>query len=362
MERIDTLVIGAGVIGLAIGRALSRQRELCVLEQESRHGSHTSSRNSGVIHAGIYHPADFLKTRLCIAGRRLLYDYCEQHTIDHRRCGKLLVASSDDELDTLRRRQQLAAANGVQLQWLDQGAIGEYEPALTARAALRSADSGIVDSDGLMRQLLADIEHQGSHVTCRQQVTAVQRYQDGFVVTINNNDEIACRQLVNAAGLGAHTLARQLAPQHTPPLFYSKGQYFCYHGAAPFRHLVYPLPPADGNGLGIHATPDIAGTLRFGPDARYVATPDYTSSEQNKAAFVDAIRRYFPALDENRLQADYCGIRPRLHAAGEPARDFCIQWPADHGVAGLVQLFGMESPGLTASLAIGEYVADRMGR
>ena len=363
MESIDTIIIGGGVIGLAIGRALSRTRELCVLEQEEATGTQTSSRNSGVIHAGLYYPQSYLKTRLCIDGRKQLYAYCQQHAIGHRQCGKLLIACRDDEIPRLKKLQQQAADNGIALQWLDGNAIQQHEPAVSAIAGLYSPVSGIIDSDALMRQLSADIEHNGSYIACHQAVTGLEKTSDGFVMTINDDEQMHCRTLINAAGLNAQAVAGRLLPaDKVPPLYYCKGQYYSYHGRPPFRHLVYPLPPADRSGLGIHATPDMAGQIRFGPDAVYIDNPDYRNSEHGKAAFAESIRRYFPALDENRLQPDYCGIRPKLNGPGTPAGDFAIQGPAGHGMAGLVNLFGIESPGLTASLAIADYVNTRVAR
>ena len=361
MQSIDGIIIGGGVIGLAIGRALSRHLECCVLEQENRPGSQTSSRNSGVIHAGLYYPAHFLKTRQCIAGRERLYDYCRQHAIEHRRCGKLLVATDAAQITRLKKLQQQAAANGIGLDWLNQSELHKTEPELRAEAALFSPHSGIIDSEQFMRQLSADIEHNGSYIACRQQVTAIEKTTNGFAVTINQQDTIHCRWLINSAGLQAQTIAAMLLPANTiPPLYYCKGQYFSYQQAAPFSHLIYPLPPADGNGLGIHATPDISGQIRFGPDASYTDTIDYRSSDANKPAFVKAIRAYYPQLDESRLQADYCGIRPRLNRPGTPPADFLIQTAREHKLPGLINLFGMESPGLTASLAIADSITQQV--
>ena len=361
MQSIDGIIIGGGVIGLATGSLLSRQFECCVLEQEAIPGSHTSSRNSGVIHAGLYYPPDFLKTRLCIAGRERLYHYCQQHAIEHRRCGKLLVATDKSQLARLQQLQKQAAGNGLALQWLDKVELNALEPALSAYAALLSPHSGIIDSDQLMRQLCADIEQNGSYIACRQQVSALEKTANGFTVTINHSESIHCRWLINSAGLQAQAIAAMLLPDALiPPLYYSKGQYYSYQHVAPFSHLIYPVPPVDGSGLGIHATLDISGQIRFGPDATPVNTPDYVINDDNRATFIKAIRSYYPALDENRLQADYCGIRPRLNPPGTATADFCIQTPDVHGLQGLINLYGVESPGLTASLAIANTIAQQV--
>lgn len=358
MEHIDTVVIGAGVAGLAIARALGADREVAVLERHPCSGHETSSRNSGVIHAGLYYPQHFLKTRLCIEGREQLYSYCRTHNIPHRRCGKLLIATTAAEVPALQQLQRQAEANGVSgLQWLDKTAVNEREPEIQAAAALYSPDSGIIDVPAYLQQLECDIRSNGSHVLHSQTVSAIARTAGGFVVTTNGTDSIHCQTLVNAAGLAAQEIAAPVTPaQHIPARHLAKGHYFAYRGTAPFRHLVYPLPERNATGLGIHATLNLQGNMRFGPDAGYVDTIDYGFAENRQAAFAAAIRRYYPALDESRLAADFTGIRPKIQAATDSVKDFRIDAASVHGVPGLVNLFGIESPGLTASLAIGEYV------
>lgn len=360
MESIPCIIIGGGVIGLAIAKSLSQHMECCVVEQATHIGTQTSSRNSGVIHAGIYYPNDFLKTTLCIAGNKKLYAYCQAHGISHQACGKLIIANSKDELEKLQQLQKKAASNGVELVWLDQAELTKKEPQLQAHAALYSASSGIIDVAHYLQQLSADIQNNGSYIACQQQVTAITKNEQGFIVEINHNDKIQCQYLVNAAGLQAQTIAQLIGTKNIPELYYCKGQYFTWHGASPFNHLIYPLPLANNTGLGIHATLDTAGQLRFGPDANYCNSIDYHNNSAAKDEFVLAIRRYFPEVEESRLETDFCGIRPKLSAQGEAMQDFAIQDADQHGITGLVQLFGIESPGLTASLAIGDYVAERL--
>lgn len=360
MESIPCLVIGGGVVGLAIARAISRQTECCVLEQDSQPGQHTSSRNSGVIHAGIYYPPHFLKTRLCVQGNALLYRYCDEHAIEHRACGKLIVAINKAEVPALQQLQQRAAANGITLDWLDQQQIARQEPAINAVAALHSASSGIINTQQLMLQLAADISHNGSFIACQQQVTGIETHGNGFVVQINHSEQIHCQYLINAAGLRAQSIAALIGSQPIPPLYYCKGQYFSWQGESPFKQLIYPLPLADNAGLGIHATLDIAGRLRFGPDARYSKHIDYQPDDSRRMQFAEAIRHYFPQVDAARLHADYCGVRPKLSAEGQPMQDFVIQDHSVHGIQGLIHLFGIESPGLTASLAIADYVQQQV--
>ena len=360
MESIPCIVIGGGVIGLAIAKSLSQHMECCVLEQAIHIGTQTSSRNSGVIHAGIYYPSDFLKTTLCVAGNKQLYAYCQTHNISHQACGKLIIAHSEDEVVKLKALQSKAASNGVELVWLDHAALSKKEPRLQAHAALYSASSGIIDVAHYLQQLSADIENNGSYIACQQQATAITKNEHGFIVEINHKEKIQCQYLVNAAGLQAQTIAQFVGSKNTPKLYYCKGQYFAWHGESPFSHLIYPLPLANNTGLGIHATLDTAGQLRFGPDANYCKTIDYSNDDSAKIDFLQAIRRYFPEADVSRLKADFCGIRPKLSAQGQAMQDFVIQDANQHGITGLIQLFGIESPGLTASLAIGDYVAERL--
>ena len=366
MDHIDTLVIGAGVVGLACARALARHGlEVLVLERESACGTATSARNSEVLHAGLYYPPGSLKARLCVAGQRQLYTYCAARGIAHQRRGKLIVASHAGQIDALRLIAERACANGVHdLHWLDGTAARALEPQLAAHAALLSPSTGIVDSHGLMLALLADLEAAGGTLALRCTVSSIAvQPASGFVVNLADGSQVACRRLVNAAGLHAPELAARtagLAAQHVPQTHYAKGNYFMLSGRAPFRHLIYPVPEAAG--LGVHLTLDLAGQARFGPDVEWVASPDDLHVDPARAAaFAQAIRSYWPDLPDNALQPAYAGIRPKLGDARAPAADFIVQGPATHGLAGLVNLFGIESPGLTSCLALAALAVERLG-
>src|SRR5574338_266748 len=333
MERIDCLVVGAGVVGLAVARALAQAgREVVIVERHGRIGSETSARNSGVIHAGLYYPAGSLKARLCRRGRDLLYVFCAEHGVAHRRCGKLIVATALGQLPALAAIAKAARANGVEdLQELDGPAALALEPALTpaCAAALHSPSTGIVDVHGLMLALLGE-----------------------------GAPGLTARWVINCAGLGAVDLARATAglpAAAVPALRYAKGNYFTLSGRAPFSRLIYPVP--EPGGLGVHLTLDLAGQARFGPDVEWVDELDYTVDPARAPAFEAAVRAYWSALPGGGLTPDYAGIRPKISGPSEPAADFRIDGPAEHGVAGIINLFGIESPGLTASLAIGEWVA-----
>ncbi len=360
LERTDCVVVGAGVVGLAIARALAlRGLEVLVLEEEDAIGTGTSSRNSEVVHAGLYYPRDWLKTRLCVQGRKALYDYCDSRGIPCRRLGKVVIATDETEVGRLRELMTRARRNGVPLQWLDAAALREREPALTAAAGLWSPESGIVDSHALMVSLQGDLEAHGGFVILRSPVTEGRVSRRGeHVIHVEGAGEIRCGMLVNAAGLGAQALAGRLEgidSARIPPRLLVKGHYFYLTGPSPFRHLVYPLPGE--HSAGIHVTPDIAGRARFGPDAHVVDELDYGFDESRRSVFVEDIRRYWPEVTAGHLEQGYTGIRPQLaHRAGRRP-DYMIDGPAAHGVGGLVNLFGIESPGLTASLAIGDWVA-----
>lgn len=356
----DCVIAGAGVIGLAIGRRLAKAGlAVAVLESEQGIGEHTSSRNSEVIHAGLYYPAGSLKAKLCVSGKWALYDYCREHGVAHQNIGKLIVATSVEEEAILASIDGKARANGVDdLELLSRAEIAGREPAVRARAALYSPSTGIVDSHAYMLSLQAGIEQEGGVVVTRSTVAGIHPVADGFEILVDGVDEkVTSAKFVNAAGLWAPALARQIDVDGLAPerFFMARGHYFSYTGRSPFRHLVYPVP-IDG-GLGIHATNDLAGCARFGPDAEWIDEIDYQFPAGRKDAFVSAIRRYFPDLDVERLNPSYTGIRPKLYASGEASADFRIDGPADHDVPGLVNLFGIESPGLTASLAIADYVA-----
>ena len=357
------MVIGAGVIGLAAAKALAHAgREVFILERERQFGMQTSSRNSEVIHAGIHYQPNSLKARLCVAGRDLLYRYCSERDIAHRRCGKFTVATSDEQVATLERIESNARANQVfDLKWLDAADARRAEPQLQCIRALSSPSTGIIDSHGLMQSLLADAESRGASIAYGTAATRLVPTPAGIEIAINGESApvARARTVVNSAGLQADRVAaciEDFPPQHIPKISFAKGSYFALSGASPFSRLVYPAPRAGGH-LGIHMTIDLAGAARFGPDTEWVSDLDYAVDVQRVTLFAEVIRQYWPGLDEARLYPAYAGIRPKLSGPGEPTRDFCISGPRDHGVAGMVNLFGMESPGLTASLALGEYIA-----
>jgi len=363
MDTIDTLVIGAGVVGLAVARALAADgRELIVLEAEDAFGQVTSARNSEVIHAGLYYPTGSLRARLCVRGKALLYEYCEARGVPHRRCGKLVVATADDELPALQALHGQAQANGVQdLQWLDEAAARALEPALRCRGALLSPSTGIVDSHGLMLALLGDAERAGAVLALRSPVQRARVTPRGIVVEVGGDAPVTllAQRVVNSAGLGAPALALAidgLDPRHVPRAHLAKGCYFTLAGRAPFTRLVYPAPGTAGH-LGVHLTLDLAGQARFGPSFRWVDAIDYRVDPAEADGFYAEVRRYWPALPDGALQPGYAGVRPKISGPGEPAADFRIDGPLRHGVPGLVNLFGIESPGLTSALAIAEEVA-----
>ncbi len=365
MEKVDTVIIGAGVIGLAIARQLARPgKSVFVLEQHDRFGEETSSRNSEVIHAGIYYPSGSLKASLCVRGKALLYDYCEQHSIPYRRTGKLIVATTAAETGQLKHIYSQAAANGVRdLQWLSQEELKKKEPAVTGIAALFSPSTGIIDSHTYMQTLLMEATQNDAELVTGTRVLSVScnSVQDGFLVSAVTNGEtyqFQSRSLVNAAGLGAQQVVADLPGKTSvPPLYYCKGHYYSLRGSRqPFHRLVYPVPECNTTGLGIHATLDLAGNTRFGPDTAYIDTIDYRMPAEAPESWYAAIRRYWPDLPDGALQPDYSGIRPKLQQAGEAPRDFVIQGHETHGLPGLIHLFGIESPGLTASLALAGYV------
>lgn len=359
---VDTLVIGAGVIGLAVARALALGgREVVVAEAASAIGTGTSSRNSEVIHAGIYYPAGSRKARFCVAGRERLYEYCAAKGIAHRRLGKLIVATTEAELPLLDRYLTQGRANGVMdLERLSGPEAMTLEPAIRCLGALRSPSTGILDSHELMLALQGDLEAAGGSVVLNSAVTAVVRADPGFGILVagEQGPVIRSRRLVNAAGLGACALAgaiEGLPPASIPRPRYARGRYYTLAGPSPFRGLVYPV--AERSGLGIHVTLDLAGRARFGPDVAWIDSVDYGFDDSARSVFAEAIRRYYPALDEHALQPAYTGIRPKIVGPGEPAADFLLQGPGDHGVPGLVNLYGIESPGLTACLPLADAVA-----
>ena len=365
IERVECVVAGAGVVGLAIARALARAgREVVVIERNDVIGNETSSRNSEVIHAGIYYPAGSWKARLCVAGRERLYDYCQSRGISHRRIGKLIVAAAASQVGDLAALQRKAAANGVtDLQWLEAPQARRLEPAVRCVAALLSPSTGIIDSHGLMLSLQGEAEDAGAAIAFNSPVAGGWIESDGFTLDVAGPTpaRLGCRWLVNAAGLGANTLAQRLVGfewSFVPPLHLAKGNYFMLAGKSPFNRLIYPLP--DAASLGVHVTLDLAGRARFGPDVQWIDAIDYDVDVRRAQAFYAAIRRYYPDLRDGALEPGYTGIRPKLQPPGGPPEDFVIQGPEMHGVPGLVNLFGIESPGLTSSLAIADEVARRL--
>ena len=363
-DRLDCVVVGAGVVGLAIARSLALAgREVVVLEAEPEIGMHTSSRNSEVIHAGIYYEQDSLKARLCVQGRDMLYDYCEQRHVPYQRIGKLIVAPQESDKNRLLGIRAKAEKNGVaDLRLLGKNEIKELEPDVSGSLALFSPSTGIIDSHSLMVSLQADIEARDGVVLTHSRLERVEIVSDGFRLrTEGTEDAFECGALVNASGLHAERVARSikgLSPDHVRTVQYAIGHYFAYQGKSPFQHLVYPLP-IDG-GLGVHATNDMSGAARFGPDVEWVGEINYDFDESRLDRFADSVRQYFPDLDVAKLAPAYTGIRPKLTGPGEVPRDFVIEGAEVHGVEGLVNLFGIESPGLTACLAIGEYVASKL--
>jgi L-2-hydroxyglutarate oxidase LhgO len=367
MDQVDCIVIGAGVVGLAIARALAvAGREVIVVDAAHAIGTGVSSRNSEVIHAGIYYPAGSLKAQLCVRGKQLLYDYCAQRQVAHQRCGKLLVATALEDVPKLQSVMARANANGVNdLRLLSAAQAQALEPALQCHAAVLSPSTGIVDSHGLMLSLLGEAQAAGAFLALNSPVLGARAQAEGWVIQIGGTDayELQCRWLINCAGLSAQLLAARMqgfAPTAIAPLWLAKGNYFSLNGKAPFSHLIYPLP-SDG-GLGVHLTLDLAGQAKFGPDVQWLphndpATVDYAVQPNRADSFYSEIRRYWPQLADGQLTADYSGVRPKLSGPGQDAADFVIAGPLTHGHAGLVQLFGIESPGLTSSLAIAQYVA-----
>lgn len=362
-EKIDCAVIGAGVVGLAIARELALAgREVVILEAEEAFGTHTSSRNSEVIHAGIYYPTGSLKARLCVPGKRALYQYCAAHDVNHRRIGKLIVTTGPDQIEGLKKYQQQAEINGVgDLRMLTVNEIAELEPEVRAVAGFLSPSTGIVDSHGLMLAYLGDAEARGASLALASPVNSGAVTGDSIALNVGGNEAmtIACNTVVNSAGLNAQAVARTITgipPDTIPPTYYAIGHYYTLSGTAPFKRLVYPVARQDW--LGVHVTVDLGGRVKFGPDFSWIDRIDYRFDESRTAAFYEAIRRYYPGLKDGALQPGYTGIRPKITGKGEPAADFVIQGPRDHGIKGLVNLYGIESPGLTSSLAIADYVHD----
>lgn len=372
--QTDVAVIGAGVVGLAVAAALaSRGREVVILEAADAIGTGTSSRNSEVIHAGIYYPTGSLKARLCVEGRQRLYAWCDVHGVSYRKVGKLIVATDDSETAALEALRTKALENGVPLERLDAGQARRLEPALHCTAALLSPETGIIDSHGLMLSYLGQAEAHGAMLALNTPVLSGTARNGGVLLRCGGREpmNLACRTVVNAAGLGAQRISlniKGVRPETVPPLHIARGCYFDLARTPPFTRLIYPMPPKDS--LGIHYTVDLAGRGRFGPDVEWLPTPDpatfdpfalnYGVDPARGEAFYAAIRRYWPDLPDGTLQPGYAGIRPKIQAPGEPPHDFVFHDPTETGVDGLFTLYGIESPGLTSSLALAELVAERV--
>jgi L-2-hydroxyglutarate oxidase LhgO len=363
VERVDSIVVGAGAVGLAVARALAAAgREVVVLESEPYIGSGVSSRNSGVIHAGIYYENDSLKARVCVPGKHALYRFCEEHGVPHARTGKLVVATDRAQLPALERLRERAIGNGVDdLEFLGPDEVRALEPAVRCEGALLSPSTGIVDVHEYMLALQGDAEKHGAVIAVATPFAGADVRGGGFRVEAGGADPMTldCAALINCAGLGAQSVAgaiRGLEAETIPPLYPAKGNYFQLSGRCPFRRLIYPMP--DAAWLGVHVGLDLAGRCKFGPDLHWVDTIDYDVDSAQAEAFYASIRRYWPELPDGALQPDYTGIRPKLYRRGEAARDFYIQCADEHGVPGLINLYGIESPGLTSSLAIADLVGE----
>ena len=362
MERVQCIVVGAGVVGLSVARSLAAAgREVVVLETESHIGSGVSSRNSGVIHAGIYYGKNSLKARFCVQGKHALYRFCEEHGVAHARIGKLVVATDAAQLPALAALRERACGNGVDdLEHLTPEQVSDIEPAVRCAGALLSHTTGIVDPHEYMLALQGDAEASGAAVALATPMEHASVRSGGLRVHAGGADPMTldCDWLVNCAGLGAQAVAagiKGLAADTIPALYPAKGNYFQLTGRCPFKRLIYPMP--DAAWLGVHVGLDLAGRCKFGPDLHWIDTLDYDVDESQAQAFYASIRRYWPELPDGALQPDYAGIRPKIYRKGESAPDFCIQGADAHGVQGLVNLYGIESPGLTSAIAIGGHVA-----
>ena len=365
MEEVECVIAGAGVVGLAVARALALAgHEVIVLEAAEGIGTETSSRNSEVIHAGIYYPAGSLMARFCVAGKRALYAYCREYGVPHRNCGKLIAATNAEEDGKLAGIRSRAAANGVDdMRILSAAEATALEPNLHCTSALLSPSTGIIDSHGFMLALQGDAENAGAVIVFHSPVLGGRVTGEGIELEVGGAEpmRLRCRNLVNSAGLHAPALARQVAGmpvERVPTAYYAKGNYFTLSGRSPFSRLIYPVPVPGG--LGVHLTIDLGGQARFGPDVEWIETIDYAVDPARADRFYAAVRRYWPDLKDGSLQPGYAGIRPKIVPPGQASQDFVVQGPQAHGVRGLINLFGIESPGLTASLALAEYVVEVM--
>jgi len=377
MENFDHCIIGAGVVGLAIAFKLSKQfpqQKILLIESHQQFGSETSSRNSEVIHAGIYYPEKSLKADLCVKGSEQLYQFCQQYSVPYKRIGKLIIARDKNDNNLLEEIRINAQKNNIELTLINQKHCHILEPSVQATAALLSPNTGIVDSHQYMHTLLNLAEQQGVLYSPNTQFLSAEQTSQGFHIQVNTADgpfELNCQQIINSAGLHATKVAKSIVAKHSttmanmpnpqsliPQYHYCRGQYFSYQAKAPFSHLIYPMPNKNSTGLGIHATLDLSGQVRFGPDVEFIETLDYSCNANHKTDFIHAIQQYFPSINASKLVPSYCGIRPKLTGANESPADFMIQTEEEHSITGLINLFGIESPGLTASLAIADKVTD----
>jgi L-2-hydroxyglutarate oxidase LhgO len=366
MENFDHCIIGAGVVGLAIAFKLSQrlpETKILLIESHHQFGTETSSRNSEVIHAGIYYPENSLKAELCLSGAKQLYQFCQDYAVPYQRIGKLIIANDDSDIEELERIQSNAHKNNVRLNLLNQKECHNLEPNVRAKVALISPNTGIIDSHQYMQTLLTLAEQQGVLYSPNTQFLDAEENTQGFNVRVNTADgpfSFTCQQLINSAGLHAPEVAKNSDSLRSliPEYHLCRGQYYSYQDKAPFSHLIYPIPKKNNAGLGIHATLDLSGQVKFGPDIEFIKTLDYSFNESRKKHFIQAIKRYFPHFDSGKLIPSYCGIRPKLTGPNESAADFIIQTFKEHNVLGLINLFGIESPGLTSSLAIADSVVD----
>ena len=356
MDSVDCVVIGAGVVGLAVASKIaSTGREVVVVERHDLIGSETSSRNSEVIHAGIYYPTGSLKAHLCVRGKTLLYEYCEERKIPYLNCGKVIVASNESQIKTVVGYIEKARLNGVvDLEWIEEDQLNELEPNVSGVGAVMSPSTGIIDSHAYMLSLQGDLERNGGVISFSTNVIEIRNAPKPIIVT--PEFELSTPWVINCGGLDAPLLSKGL--ENAPNAYFAKGHYYSYLGSQPFSRLVYPV--AEEGGLGVHVTLDLAGQVKFGPDVRWIDSIDYSFDDSHKADFISAIRSYFPSVEEDRLQPSYTGIRPKLAPEGSAASDFVFFGPEQHGVKGRIDLLGIESPGLTSSLAIGEEVVNMM--
>jgi L-2-hydroxyglutarate oxidase LhgO len=361
-ERVDCIVIGAGVVGLAVARAVALAgREVVVLEKADTIGSETSSRHSEVIHAGIYYPQDSLKAKFCVAGKRALYEFCDSHGVSYNPCGKIIVATDEEQLPELERLKTNAAANGVaDLTWMTPREVTDMEPAVFCVGALWSPSTGILDSHSYMLSLQGDAEEAGAMFAFQTPAIGGEVLNNGIRIDCGGDAPMSLTAdlVVNSGGLWAQSIASRISgvpADSVPPTYYCKGNYYTLSGKPPFSRPIYPVP--EKAGLGVHVTVDLGGQVRFGPDVEWIDVIDYDVDPGRADKFYDAVRKYYPDLADGAIQPGYSGIRPKIQAPGEPARDFVVQGADEHGIDGLINLYGIESPGMTSSLAIADHVA-----